>query len=437
MFIGSINEDLRAVLAEMAKDWKQRQVWIGCSGNFTVERVLLRAGVTHLHSNDVSLYSCALGNYLTGTTMRMDVASPEFAWLGEYVDTPLRQIAALLLCTEMFKFTGRDEIFHRRMEAAYRRNFRQLHERTLAKVSKALIDTRLESFFAGDVMQHVVNAPEDCVYIAFPPTYTKGYERLYRKIDEVFDWDRPEYDVFDDESFRRFTALVQQKTNWVTLRDHPVEELDEFLAARIHTGLRSRPVYVYAAVGDRKVVSPHQKFEPVHVQRLTGELSGSLKLMKLTQGQLNTLRSEYLNAKIVPAAASLRFAVLAGDELIGALAFDRSTYLGGWCEAYMMTDFAVPSHAHPRLSKLVLAVSLSHEVKALLEMSMNLQVRKIGTTAFTDKPVSQKYRGLYDLHSRKEGALNYTARAGRWTMAEALDWWQRRYHRIDELETVA
>ena len=43
-FVGAINADLRAVLAELAPRWRDRKVYVGCSGNFTVERILHQAG---------------------------------------------------------------------------------------------------------------------------------------------------------------------------------------------------------------------------------------------------------------------------------------------------------------------------------------------------------------------------------------------------------
>ena len=95
---------------------------------------------------------------------------------------------------------------------------------------------------------------------------------------------------------------------------------------------------------------------------------------------------------------------------------------GDWCDLYMMTDLAVTAPI-PRLSKLVLAAALSTEIQTLLEQRYCRRVETIGTTAFTDKSVSMKYRGLFDLRSRKEGQLNYLARAGRWSLEEALAWW--------------
>lgn len=36
MFIGAIPADLRAILAEMAPAWRDRPIYVGASGNFTM-----------------------------------------------------------------------------------------------------------------------------------------------------------------------------------------------------------------------------------------------------------------------------------------------------------------------------------------------------------------------------------------------------------------
>jgi hypothetical protein len=43
MFIGSINRYMRAVLEQAAHSWKGLPVYVACSGNFTVERILALA----------------------------------------------------------------------------------------------------------------------------------------------------------------------------------------------------------------------------------------------------------------------------------------------------------------------------------------------------------------------------------------------------------
>ena len=71
------------------------------------------------------------------------------------------------------------------------------------------------------------------------------------------------------------------------------------------------------------------------------------------------------------------------------------------------------------------AVVVDRQDNLYISDTMNHRVRTIGTTAFTKKPVSMKYRGLFALHNRKEDALNYLGDAGKWTLDEALAWWQK------------
>jgi hypothetical protein len=49
MFVGAINADLRSVLAWLAPAWRGLPAFVGCSGNFTVERLLAAHKLTDLH----------------------------------------------------------------------------------------------------------------------------------------------------------------------------------------------------------------------------------------------------------------------------------------------------------------------------------------------------------------------------------------------------
>lgn len=428
MFIGAINQDVRAILYEMAENWRDKEIYVGCSGNFTVERVLFKAGVKNIHSNDVSLYSCCLGRYLTGEKMNVDISDPEYEWLDKYMKNELDRIATLLLCSEMFKYADRQERYFKRMWQAYTENFAKLHEQTKERVAKALDGVRIKSFYAGDVVDFVRNAPDDAVIISFPPTYKSGYERMYKKIDEVFAWERPDYEIFDDNRFSEFISNLQKKHAWVTLRDKRIAELEPYLRAITQNGMRSKPVYVYAQGGHAKLTMPRQTIEPLKAPRFaeSDEITQDsvLTFAEITQGQMNLLRSEYLSPNIIPAQAAVNLAVIVDGKIIGAVAFRTLSYIG---DVYMMTDFAIRPTKYSRLSKLVLAAALSIEVKKYLEYIFAMKFSTIATTAFTEKAVSMKYRGLFDLYSRKEGMLNYTAEAGRWSLREGLKWWLEKH----------
>lgn len=685
MFIGSINQDLRGLLAELAPAWKDRSVYVGCSGNFTVERILAKEGVTQLHSNDISLYSCVVGRHLVGDDLEVRLKpDDQHDWMQPYLTPGVSTIAHLLLTMEYVKFVGRVEPYHRRMAAAYRSNWPTMHEKTVARVKAALADLRLSHFFAGDVVDHVRNAPQDAVVISFPPTYcvapteriltadlrwvpcgelvegdrllafdeepaadvrcrrwrfstvtyskparqecvrvvlengddvvctadhpwladrednnrggarrswvradrlltdapyvlkqlntwepatsydagwvagmfdgegciarsgtsrgvswnlniaqkmgptadrvvdllqrhgfplgvhggrpdgmrhisvtgglsealralgtfrpvrllqnfqaldakatpcvraqrrtrvkvvavepvgfrdiqsiststgtyvgegylmhnTGGYEKLYEAFEEIFDWQPPDYLEFDEKRFAELTSLMLEKQTWVTLRDEAVNDLAPHCIGSFQQTARSKPVYVYAGEGKSRISAPTQKLEAVPLGRLEGEGAGPLRIVRLTGGQMNFLRSQYLAPTIVPAAAQINLGVIWGDKIVGAIGLSQpQTGRGDWCDAYQTSDFAVRPAVYKRLSKLVLAAALSVEARAVLEQSFNRRVKRIGTTAFTKNAVSMKYRGLYTINNRKDGAVNYVAPAGKWTLEGALAWW--------------
>lgn len=429
MFVGAINQDTRAILYEMAQSWQGKEVYVGCSGNFTVERVLNKAGIMSIHSNDVSLYSCCIGRYLTGQAIKVEIADKRFEWLNKYMKDDISIISTILLCSEMFKYIDREEQYHKRMYKAYSDKFEKLHNRTIDRISDTLDKLKIKEFYAGDVIDFIRKAPEDIVAISFPPTYKSGYERLYKKIDEVFRWDMPEYEIFDDDSFEEFTKQLISKEQWVTLRDKRVDDLEKYLCSITKTGMRSKAVYLYSNCDISKLTLARQKIEKITIPRFTEKdiisKSSKLSVISITQGQMNLLRSEYLSVGIIPAPAMLNLAVLIDGKIIGAIAFQRSRFTAR--DAYMMTDFAIRPTKYKRLSKLILASAISKEVKILIEQSIGERIEVISTTAFTDKPVSMKYRGIFDLYSRKEGMLNYTAPAGQWTLQEGLDWWLKKH----------
>jgi hypothetical protein len=56
---------MRAIVRETAATWPRGPVYVPCCGNFTIERSLAGLGFA-LHSSDVSIYTTAIGRWLTG-----------------------------------------------------------------------------------------------------------------------------------------------------------------------------------------------------------------------------------------------------------------------------------------------------------------------------------------------------------------------------------
>lgn len=435
VFVGAINRDMRQILAKTAGSYSDLPAYVGCSGNFTVERILADMGFEEIHGNDVTLYSCALGGHLAGEDVEVKVrpeVGEEFGWLADFLKPGLSTVAAIICSSAFLQFHGRAERYHQRMYQAYLTRFRTNHEATVARLEEALDGIRLKSFHAGDVVDWVAQTPIDSMVASFPPTYKGGYERLYKKIDETFMWEAPTYQVFDDERFEILKADMMARRCWMLSRDQRLEDMDAHLQGMVKVDQKSKTVYMYGPDGPKAFTKPSPpKMRTLNLPRLEGEMGDDdrLELVEIDLGQLNLLRAEYLNPGILPAGATVCRAVTVGGKLVGALGFSQSTYFGHLGDAYMVADFAIRPSVYKRLAKLVLVAALSKEAQRLCERMVTGRVRTIATTVFTDAPVSMKYRGIFDLLKRDEenNRLVYVGEAGKWDLSGGFEWWNQKH----------
>jgi len=123
MFTGAIPRDLQRIVAEVAGRWRCARLYVGCSGNFTIERILR---TLELHSNDVSLYTSALGVFLAGREdWTFAVAGENREEWGEILDpllaTPRDRAAVVLVLSEVMAGLGKSGIYWQRMIEATKR----------------------------------------------------------------------------------------------------------------------------------------------------------------------------------------------------------------------------------------------------------------------------------------------------------------------------
>jgi hypothetical protein len=239
----------------------------------------------------------------------------------------------------------------------------------------------------------------------------------------------------DGDGLDAMLDVMEAQPFWLYGTDHERPGREKQLRGVVQVSNRNVPIYVYSSHGSTRWTGPRQTIEPVKVPRIgPGDAIGEeLALGRLSAGQLNALRAQYLDPKIAPAGAQLPLGVFAGGAQLGCFAFNREQY-GGGAAAYLLSDFAVAPTDYKRLSKLVLYAALSREAQMLAERTMGRRIREITTTAFSDRPASGKYRGLFKLTRRTETPdaphryqLQYASPAGRWTLAEALAEWKEKH----------
>lgn len=465
MFHGSIPSDMQSIVGEHVKGWDCSDVFVGCSGNFTVERVLCGVTGHRLHSNDVTLFSAVIGRFLCGEPLAVAL-NPDFeevAWLREYLRSPEDTVATVLLGSRLVQLLGKQNDYYARMLKAYQEQWPILHEKTRERLLASPL--RLASFVAADVGTWIDDLPRDQGFICYPPFFgaAKAYARDFARLEQVFVWDGPTYEMLDEERLAVLFAKVREFRFWLFGSNELLPEFQQYWRGMTKTTNRGVPIYVYAGGGPTRIVRPAQEIEPVLVPRLLqgGEIGKKMALAILSNGQFSSLRSLYMNENIRPGQATLAVGVLVDGVLVGVFAFSAAPNLVSWDAhiegptIYLLSDFPVAPSSYPRLSKLVLYAALSQESKMLAERVARKRIRSCVTTAFSQRPVSMKYRGLFDLLTRAENdareqswaadidpvnayynqayKLNYGAMMGEWDLAKGLELWKKKHGKFVEV----
>jgi hypothetical protein len=400
MFVGAINQKVRNYLAAQTHVLKEQTVVVGRSGNFTIEKVLAASSQpAAIHSNDVSLYSCALGTWLAGGRLPFTVREPDYRWLEPYLSDDLKRLAMLMVLFEMLRYEKQNNPHSCRMWDLHRDAFPDLVAETAERLGKTSL--RLTSFYAGDVLEHFQRfADQDVIYCCYAPTYAGGYEKMYTRLEEIFAWKAPTYLLLDDARRDALLKMMQEK-RYLWFDDHQLEGLKPVL--ELHTGNR-RTVWLYSNVVEQPglfVGFTPDDLPPWPVatyDNLTLTPDTVIRLVQIPTTTLRLFKDAYLGKDIDHAMGSWAFAVLAGDVVIGFLEYRRGNFRRD--NMYMMADFCVPGTKYRRLSKLIVMLGCCGQTRAVLERLVEYRLRSVCTTAFTDRPVSMKYRGVMEMEKR-------------------------------------
>jgi hypothetical protein len=434
MFIGAINQTVRGFLGSTARALDGKKVIVGCSGNFTSEAVVSQhAKPAEIHSNDVSFYSCMLGRWLTHKPLAFEVADPEFQWLAPYLEDETKKMAAVMVLLDMLEFEKRNNPHRIRMWALYCDSFPALVNKTMGRLATADAQITITSFYEGDVLTHFERFADDpqAVFCCYAPTYAGGYERLYKRLGQIVKWTPPAYEMLDDARRDRLLDWMRAR-RFLWYDDRRIEGMEPVMEQR---GNITKTVYLYSNVFERPAlfdqIQQHQARAlpdaPLAGKDIKIDLYSTVELRRIKTTDLTAYKDAFLSKAINYAEGMWAFAVLVGGVVVGFIEFKRNS-IGGHSEIYMMADFCVSGTPHKRLSKLILMLVKSKDTRALLERVRQLRTTRVVTTAFTDRPVSMKYRGVFDLVKRgqtKDGQkfLNYAAEFNNLTWQETLSEW--------------
>jgi hypothetical protein len=429
-FIGSINAETRKWLGNNGAAFDGRQVYVGCSGNFTVEQILSRyAPKARIWGNDVSLYSGALGAYLANLPFELSIQEEDYQWLEPFMEDVEGKAATVMVLLEALKYEKANNAFKARHWNHYRQNFSRFHQATVEKLRERKQEIRLEGYTGKDIFDLLDEVPKEAVVIAFLPTYAGGYERMFKRLGEIFTWDEPRYEIIDEERKKR-TILKMMERDYLYLDDRVYPGLPMVAVVR---KARMKPVYIYSNMAALRlaVLKQQRRSQFVPFPRLSDQdeitPASKLTITPTSNAVVNYYRDVYLSKGVgIPADGEAPFAVAMDGKVFGFLIFAR---MQGRGDVYLLADFVVNSIRYRRLAKLLLLVIQTREIRRMMQEKLLAELPTCTTMVFTDKPVSMKYRGLFKLARRDQGKLVYSTEMGIRNLNEVIPLWLKKYEK--------
>jgi hypothetical protein len=423
------------------------EVYVGCSGTLKIEEAIrLRHPTIPIHANDVSLFSCPLGWYYTdnpqpiGFHSRLDFINAHIA------DQPYEYtVAAVLVAQELARY-HRDNNYCKAHFKHLQETFAEHVQKGVDKLREKKAKLNLTSYFAGDWRDHMETAIANGNGIAsFPPFFgTSDYASQFKFINQNITWAEPSFRDYKAEHFRiALERCIDSGVNYMLLSDQLFDDIRptlEFVQGR------KVPHYMYSnhtRSSLRHLFSKPEPFlyTPVVPSKLTRD--STVEVIKAENKHLNFIKDVYLAKGIIHSTGLTNYLIFIDGMLAGGIIYALQKY-GVKTESgesyemsqclYLLSDVTLSNEN--KLSKLVAMLAISRTLVQPLQHKLLSPIQYVTTTARSKNPVSMKYRGIYELNSRRPSEdvidngkliLQYGAKVQDQTPTQLYQAWFDRY----------
>ena len=437
MFLGGLSISVIEQVYQLLSGVDTSRVYICCSGSFRSERTIYQYNRdAQLFSNDVSLFSCVIGRWLADDPLPfrfIDELEPLEAFLVDA--SPTRRVAAVSFALDVTNWASGKQNPYK--QAHYRELMTHADDyitQLQAKIAGAFGLMKLARYDGRDWIVHMEEAlAEKATIVTFPPFYKGDYEKLYKWLDERVEWERPTYDLYDPKNLPALVDRIRDSdSDYIFISDQKIPGHEPRALWRAHG---RADCWLYARRGEARLQRSAPKIRPFNYK--------VLDVGKITENSVVTVtpadapdafyvRQIYVKKSIMITSARFNFFVYIDDMLAGVMAYDPLDFNRNAVDRrdviYLLSDLAVTTQA--RVSKLIVRLTRNMNVLKVVEARQLEPIGYVVTTAFSENPVSMKYRGVYDLLDRREAhapmvgfQLRYGAEAIDETPQQAFEWW--------------
>lgn len=431
MFTGTTPPEVRIILQDLMKGVKGKDVFVGCSGNYTTDKIMSAMGY-NVHSNDVSLYSKLIADLLLETDTDVECVNPELRNVFDtWEEGKYKKLVQVMFAMKVAQFHQRENNYQEEMFNAFIEQSKTYYHNTVTKLEKGALDFTISSFYYGDFLDFLKNKRGKGVGISFPPTYKGGYEKLFSYIEESFKYEHAPYNIFDPkEGGAIFKGLLETDEN-IIYSDREWDDLSEYLSGKIKLGPAKHPVYIYSSIkrDNHYYIERDKSVKPSHIHILPVDYdfrkNTIITIVPCPVNDVNYYKAFYMANKVnYSTGGDFGIVFMADGKAFGFASFSKQ--LSTLTRVFIQSDFVVNSKTK-RLSKLLIMLLKSHDVRKVIAKKLFNYYDGLKTTVYTTNPVSMKYRGVFALDRREEGKLIYTADFVEQSLNELYQLWLRKF----------
>ena len=412
MFLGTTPNEIRIVLRELFKNYKGN-VFVACSGNFTSDKLFSLMGL-NVYSNDVSLYSKLVSDILLKRNTEIEILNDDLKTVfGIWKESDYKKIIQVMFAMRIGKFASKKNDYQKEFYDNFLEKSESYYENTLNYFEKNKpFGFNIKDFYFGDFIEHLSEKKGKGVGVCFAPTYKRGYEKMFKFVEECFDYKRAEYEIWcPNKSSEIFGAFLESDENiFYTDKDYPA--LEKYLVSHAVLKTGNRDCFIYSSFNRNKVFfieNKHETKSSIKTIPCDFEITekSEISFFECKKEDILYFKGLFMSNKVnYTSGADLSLAFCIDGFVFGFASF--SLRLSNIDEIYMISDFVVNSEIK-KLSKLLIMLVKSIDIRKYISARTHNFYKGVKTSVFTDAPVSMKYRGVFNLKERQKGKLIYVS----------------------------
>lgn len=321
----------------------------------------------------------------------------KLAWLEDFnLSTPERQMALALYAVRLQKFMMSSSLRNSAIIESLKLKAQESIEKTEKECSRLISMLATCEYHVGTLNDAI--GSERVIFFNYGKDKTQ--KRTFKLISENSDL-QMDFDVRRNEYYELVESLSEESffyyiSNSPYLRN--MHKLSMFNSSNGDRWSAGRFLYCNKPV-DASPVSTSYKSNIIEVNEIVPpddlviDNPDKLKILRVSPDYLHCLQKKYIKKVDQCSKCTYAFVVMYEDYTLGGFGFTLSQHKG--FDLFQLTDFCT-NNAIPRLSKFILLCIQSKSVQKELSRRMHSLVENVISLAYTHKPVSMKYRGIYE-----------------------------------------